>query len=274
VVAALACACDAMAHGGSWMLRIEDVDPPRERPGAAQHIIATLAALGFKWHGEILYQSQRTARYQEALDDLATRELAYRCCCTRVEVVRNAKARTRDREPIYAGTCALGTAPGRQARSWRMRMPDTITRFTDRLMGEQKENTARETGDVVIKRADGYWAYQLAVVVDDMDAGITDVVRGDDLLNNTARQIVLMNALAGVAPRYLHVPVLRNAQGEKLSKQTHALPVDTTRPLASLMQAASHLGLHVDAGSVSKFWLEAPKAWEATIRGQCSDVLE
>jgi glutamyl-Q tRNA(Asp) synthetase len=255
------------------MLRIEDVDPPRERPGAAQHIIATLAALGFKWHGEIRYQSQNTARYQEALDDLTTRALAYPCCCTRVEVVRNAKSRTRDGEPIYAGTCALGTPPGRQSRSWRMRMPDTITRFTDRLMGEQTENTARETGDVVLKRADGYWAYQLAVVVDDLDAGITDVVRGDDLLKNTARQIVLMNALAGIAPRYLHVPVMRNARGEKLSKQTHAPPVDTARPLASLVQAASHLGLSIEAGSVSQFWLNAPKAWEATIRGRSRDEL-
>lgn len=268
LVAALACACDAIIHDGQWLLRIEDLDPLREIPGAAQSIVSSLDALGFRWSGDISFQSRGNARYQSALEDLIARDLAYPCACTRAEISLASHRKTKDGEAIYPGTCAHGLPAGRAARSWRLRMPDEITAFTDRWHGLQCENTARETGDIVLKRADGFWAYQLAVVVDDIRAGVTDIVRGDDLLHNTARQLALYAALGTQGPTYLHVPVVRNALGEKLSKQTLASAIDLTSPLEVLEQAAKHLGMKVAAQTVARFWNLAPRAWEVLLQAR------
>jgi glutamyl-Q tRNA(Asp) synthetase len=251
-----------MTHDGRWHLRIEDLDPPREIPGASSAIVSTLQALGFEWHGEVDFQSRHAAQYQVALDFLVAQQRAYPCGCTRAEIALASHGSTTDGEAIYPGICAHGLPAGKAARSWRLRMRDETTCFNDRWLGPQCENTARETGDIVLKRADGFWAYQLAVVVDDIATGVTHVVRGDDLLHNTARQIVLYAALGASAPAYLHVPVVRNAQGEKLSKQTLAPAIETSSPLDALRLAALHLGLDLDAVTVAQFWSLAPQAWE------------
>ncbi|HEU4622963.1 MAG TPA: tRNA glutamyl-Q(34) synthetase GluQRS [Burkholderiaceae bacterium] len=263
---ALACACDALAHGGHWILRIEDLDPPREVEGATVAIIHALDTCGFRWHGDIVYQSRRGAAYTEALERLVAQQLVYPCGCTRREVEEHSVRRTFDGEPVYIGRCARGLPEDRSARSMRMRMPDTIVRFHDRWVGTQHENPARETGDIVLKRADGYWAYHLAVVVDDLEAGINHIVRGDDLLHATARQIVIHQALGGAVPSYLHVPIVRNAMGEKLSKQTHAPAVNSGDALAELERAARHLGLALAPGrTLHDFWLRAPDAWASLL---------
>lgn len=252
LVAALASWLDARARDGEWHLRIEDIDPPREVEGAARSIIATLAAYGLGWDGPIVYQSARGAAYQDALDRLLVDGLVYPCGCSRSEVAAAAPRHTRDGEPVYPGTCRNGLAPGRVARSWRLRMPDEIVRFVDRRLGLQEENPARDTGDVVLKRADGVWSYQLAVVVDDLAIGVTDVVRGEDLLGSTARQIVLIRALGGAEPRYLHVALARDAAGLKLGKQTGAPALEPSQAEVALRAAALHLGLELDAAARSR----------------------
>ncbi|WP_028312821.1 tRNA glutamyl-Q(34) synthetase GluQRS [Derxia gummosa] len=269
MVAALASRADVLAHGGRWLLRIEDVDGPRAAPGATDAILQALAACGFAHDGEIVFQSRRGAAYAAALDGLIARDLAYPCACTRAEVAREAARRTADGEAVYSGACAHGIAPeragARAARAWRARMPDRDIAWTDRWRGPQHENPARDTGDVVVKRADGIWAYHLAVVVDDIAAGVTDIVRGADLLHSTARQIALREALGVTAPlRWLHVPLLRDAAGNKLSKQTLAPAVDVRAPLAVLTTAARALGLDLagEPRTVAAFWTLAPAAWE------------
>ena len=242
LVTALASYLDALIHDGRWLLRIEDLDPPREVPGAAQHMIQTLHALGFRWHGEVVYQSQRSAAYQTALEQLTQQNLLYRCTCSRREVAQQAKRLNADGEPVYSGHCAAGlgtpkSADAQKRHSLRLRMPNKTLSFNDRWLGLQQENPALESGDTVMKRADGYWAYHLAVVVDDIAAGVTHIVRGDDLLHATARQMAVYEALGAPCPIYLHLPVVRNAQGEKLSKQTRAPAVDSAAPLAEQQQA-------------------------------------
>lgn len=259
---ALACACDALMHDGAWLLRIEDLDPPREVAGAADSIINTLAACGFAWQDEVVYQSDRDEAYEAALTRLRMQGSLYPCVCTRREIEQASSKRTVDGEVVYPGTCARGSAAGRGARSTRMRMPDRVIEFDDRWAGPQRENPARDTGDIVLERADGYWAYHFAVVVDDIDAGITHIVRGDDLLHSTARQLALYDALQAPRPCYLHVPVVRDAHGEKLSKQTRAAAVDARTPLTALERAADHLDLRLEpALSLTSFWTVAPAAW-------------
>ena len=270
LVAALASRCDALLHAGEWLLRIEDIDPPREVPGAADSIVAVLEALGMRWSREIVRQSQRDLAFSTAFARLSARGLVYPCACTRSEIAAAATRKTADGEPVYPGTCAHGLAPDRAARAWRLRMPDERLSFEDRWAGPQSENPAHETGDIVIRRADGLWAYQLAVVVDDIDAGVTDIVRGDDLLHSTVRQIALRRALRARPGRYLHVPVVRNAQGEKLSKQTHAPAVEPKQALPALHSAAAQLGMPVEADTVAQFWRAAPHAWEALLRSRAA----
>ena len=244
LVAALASYLDARAHGGRWLLRMEDVDAPREMPGAAREILATLAACGFVSDGELVYQSRRDAAYQAALDALAERGLIYPCGCTRKEVadsLLNQREHAFGRELVYPGTCRPGLAPGRAARAWRVRVPDEVLGFEDVLQGPQRQNLAREVGDFVVKRADGPWAYQLAVVVDDAAAGVTHVVRGADLLDSTPRQILLQRLLGLPTRQYAHVDVVTNAQGEKLSKQTGAAGVSPAQAPAALARAAEFL---------------------------------
>jgi len=270
LVAALASYLDARAHGGAWLIRIEDIDEGRAVPGAAEEILRQLDWLGMHSDGEVVWQSRRKALYQAAYERLAAH--AYPCGCNRREIADSRLGFAPDGGAIYPGTCRHGLAPGRNPRSLRLRVPEPgqdIIHFTDRFAGSVSQKLASESGDFVLKRADGYWAYQLAVVVDDAEQGVTDVVRGADLLESTPRQIYLQRLLGVTTPRYLHVPVVRNSAGEKLSKQTGALavqPGDEGAAVAALVQASSFLGLDFGAaathlGSLEAFWRVAVPAW-------------
>jgi glutamyl-Q tRNA(Asp) synthetase len=218
LVAALASWLDARSSGGSWLVRIEDLDRPRVMPGAATQILRQLESFGMSWDGAVMYQSQRDAHYREALSLLGSQ--VYPCACSRRELEDSALSI--DGARIYPGTCRDGFAPGKSARAWRIRTTPAPIAFEDRVQGRIERSVEREVGDFVVLRADGHFAYQLAVVVDDAEQGVTDVVRGADLLDSTARQIHLQRLLGFDTPRYLHFPVAVNADGEKLSKQTAA----------------------------------------------------
>ena len=269
LVAALASWLDARARGGRWLLRIEDVDTPRTVPGAADIIMGQLQATGLHWDGDVIWQSQRGDAYQAAFDALAARGLIYGCGCTRREIadsaLRGQAAPGADGERPYPGTCRHGLPPGRQARAWRLVMPDGLERFEDRWLGPQEQDVAQAVGDIALKRADGLWAYQLAVVVDDGFQGVTDVVRGADLLSSTARQRVLGRQLGLPPVRYLHVPlILDPASGLKLSKQNGAPPIGTDAPLASLQAAWRALGFApLAATDVETFLGQATARWAA-----------
>ena len=268
VVAALASWLDARAHQGQWLVRVEDVDTPRCVPGADKIILAQLAAVGMQPDEVPLYQSQRGAAYQSALDRLIVHGLAYPCSCTRQDIAQalTAGGQTRQRhgELVYPGTCRHGLQ-GRNARAWRFltesslqKVPpgqqihalpainlvaDQSIRWTDRRLGAQRQSVSRAVGDFVLQRADGLWAYQLAVVVDDAAQGITHVVRGEDLLDNTARQIMLQQALGLPIPQYLHTPLVLAGDGHKLSKQNGASALEVQHPVAVLQRAGDVLGL-------------------------------
>jgi glutamyl-Q tRNA(Asp) synthetase len=224
LVAALASYMEARSAEGKWLVRMEDLDKPREQPGAADAILRTLEAFGLHWDGAVEYQSRRLARYAAAMERLKSH--TYPCGCTRSEIADSALAI--DGARVYGGTCRGGLPPGKPVRSVRVRAAGEI-RFTDRVQGDQSQALERDVGDFVLCRADGQFAYQLAVVVDDAEQGVTDVVRGADLLDSTARQIHLQRLLGYSAPRYFHVPVAVNENGEKLSKQTGAGPVAEAR---------------------------------------------
>ena len=253
LVAALASWLDARAHGGQWLVRIEDVDTPRCMPGADQAILLQLAACGLVPDGPVLWQSQRHDAYQAALDTLIANGWAYPCGCSRKEIeAAQSQAVARHHAAVYPGTCRHGLQ-GKTARTWRLNVQaveqalglPAVTHWQDRRLGPQQQNVAEEVGDFVLRRADGLWAYQLAVVVDDAAQGITHVVRGQDLADNTARQIVLQGALGLPTPQYLHTPLVLGPNGEKLSKQNGAKALDLNNPLAALNQAAQALGLAV-----------------------------
>jgi len=265
LVAAMASYLDAKAHGGQWLVRIEDIDEARTVPGAADAILQALAACGMQWDGEVLWQSKRKERYRQAFDQLAGH--VYACGCSRREIADSRVRLGPDGAAVYPGTCRNGLAAGKTPRAWRLRVPDAGTadeciRFEDRWMGTVTQHLAAEVGDFVLRRADGFWAYQLAVVVDDGDQGVTHIVRGADLLDSTARQIYLQRLLHLPTPRYLHVPVVTNAAGEKLSKQTGAAPFDTAQPLGALQEAARFLELpSMPAATLDAFWRHATQAW-------------
>ena len=268
LVAALASWLDARAHDGRWLVRIEDVDRPRCVVGATERILSQLADLGLMPDAPPVYQSDRDAPYQAALDRLVNSGQAYACGCSRKDIEQawqiRGQARTRHGELIYPGTCR-GGLQGRPARAWRLRTANAGTvHWSDRRDGPQQQDVEREVGDFVLRRADGLWAYQLAVVVDDADQGITDVVRGDDLADNTARQVLLQAALGLPTPRYLHTPLVLGANGEKLSKQNGAAPLVTEQPLACLRAAGTVLGLPVAATSASDWLAQAVQAWRDT----------
>jgi glutamyl-Q tRNA(Asp) synthetase len=267
-VAALASWLDARAHGGRWLVRIEDVDTPRCIAGAAEAILKQLHDCALVPDEEPVWQSRRGGLYQRALDALVLAGRAYPCACSRkdIELALAALGRTHERhgELVYPGTCRNGLH-GRAPRSWRFRVEPGVTHWHDRRLGEQSQEVEREVGDFVLKRADGLWAYQLAVVVDDAEQGITDVVRGEDLADNTARQIQLQQALHLRRPRYLHAPLVLGANGEKLSKQNGAQAVDTSQPLDVLGDAAHALGLAKPGGAGLAAALAAWVAqWRAT----------
>lgn len=249
LVAALASWLDARAHGGQWLVRIEDVDSTRCLPGMDQTILQQLAACGLHSDQPPLYQSRRAQPYQQALEQLIASGHAYPCGCSRRDIElalqHSGQLKPRHGELVYPGTCRHGLH-GKPARAWRFRT-DTQPplHWQDRRLGEQSQDVAAEVGDFILKRADGCFAYQLAVVVDDAAQGITDVVRGEDLADNTARQILLQHALHLATPRYLHTQLVLGANGEKLSKQNGAQALDTRDPLVALNRAAAALGLAV-----------------------------
>lgn len=270
---ALASWLDARAQRGHWLLRIEDVDTPRTVPDAADAIMGQLQALGLVWDGEIVWQSERNEAYQTAFDALAARGLIYGCGCTRREIadsaLRGQTAPGADGERPYPGTCRHGLPAGRQARAWRLRVPEGVERFEDRWLGAQEQDVAQAVGDFALRRADGLWAYQLAVVVDDAAQGVTDVVRGADLLSSTARQRVL-GRLLGLPPlRYLHVPlILDPTSGLKLSKQNGAPAIDTRAPLPALQAAWAALGFTpLPAADVASFLQDATVRWAERFPG-------
>ena len=240
LVAAVGSYCDARSRGGRWLLRMEDVDRPRCVPGAAEGILRTLEDFGLAWDGEVAWQSRRSEAYREALARLTQEGRLYPCGCTRREIADSALAPDGGR--IYPGTCRNGLPPGRVARAWRLRVPAGEVRFVDAVQGPVAEDVSRAVGDFVLLRADGLFAYQLAVVVDDAAAGVTHVVRGADLLDSTARQIVLQRCLGLPPVHYAHLPVVVNAAGEKLSKQTLARAVDEGDPASALFAALAFLG--------------------------------
>jgi len=260
LVAALASWLDARAAGGRWNVRIEDVDTPRTVPGAADSILRTLEACGLGWDGEVLWQSRRGARYAEALGRLREHGLVYGCRCSRREI---ADSGLRGIEgAVYPGTCReLGLAPAPPCAA-RLRVPAGVVAFDDRVQGRIAQDVARDVGDFVLLRRDGLHAYQLAVVVDDADQGITHVVRGADLLASTPRQILLQRALGFPEPRYLHFPVATDARGEKLSKQNHASALEGAGAAARLPEALAFLGQSVPEGaSAAELLAEAARRW-------------
>jgi glutamyl-Q tRNA(Asp) synthetase len=254
LVAALASWLDARAAGGRWLVRIEDLDAPRVQPGAADEILRCLEHLGLDWDGSPVFQSRRGALYDEALERLESR--LYWCGCSRREIADSFLGLASDGAHIYPGTCRAGLPSGKTPRTRRVVVDARPVSFGDRVQGRQEQNLAERSGDFVLARADGVAAYQLAVVVDDAEQGVTDVVRGADLLDSTARQIHLQKLLGLPALRYLHVPVALDASGDKLSKQTGAPPIDETNARAMLRRVLAFLGQPVtdDLGEALDRW--------------------
>jgi glutamyl-Q tRNA(Asp) synthetase len=266
LVAAVASYCDARAAGGAWLLRLEDVDLPRRRPGAEAQILAALERYGFEWDGPVTRQSERVALYEAALAQLRAAGLVYACACTRRALDTAPIGASGER--VYPGTCRDGLSPSRQGRrqlAFRVRVGDAALECRDRLQAPQRQDLARDVGDFVVKRADGLFAYQLAVVVDDAEQRITDVVRGADLLASTPRQVFLQSLLGFPTPSYLHVPVAINAAGEKLSKQTHAapLPVAPVRALVAAWRFLDQLPPPDAPANAADFWSWAIASWRA-----------
>lgn len=266
LVAAVASYLEAKRAGGKWLVRMEDLDGPREMPGAADDILRTLQAFGLHWDDSVVYQSQRLAHYAEALDRLQQRGLVYPCACSRKEIADSAMSGIDGL--VYPGTCRDGLPAGRQPRAWRIRVEDTEIGFRDRIQGLLSQNLARDIGDFVLKRADGFFAYQLAVVVDDGLQGVTDIVRGADLLDSTPRQIYLQQLLGLPPTSYTHVLVAANQRGEKLSKQTLARPLDPHQPQQQLWQALDYLRQNpwpeLRQASLGTLWSWALTHWQVS----------
>ncbi len=293
LVAAVGSYLEAKGRGGQWLVRMEDLDPPREQAGAAERILHALVACGMEWDGKPIFQSRRSEAYRAALARLEAQGLVYPCACTRREIAdsilafapvcaagsahRAARFRASgngvegegrpDGALIYPGTCRNGLAPGKTPRATRIRVGGTVVELEDAVQGKVCQDLAAEVGDFVLLRADGLYAYQLAVVVDDAEQGITDVVRGADLLDSTPRQIYLQRLLDLPPPRYMHLPVAVNTAGEKLSKQTLAAAVDECNPVPALVQVMDFLGQAPPAqlrrAPLAEFWRWALAHWDA-----------
>lgn len=269
LVAALASWLDARAHGGVWLIRMEDVDSLRCVPGADQEILRQLDACGLVSDEAVVWQSARATRYQQALDTLIASGQAYPCACSRKDIetalLARGVSRERHQTATYPGTCRPenGGLQGKPARAWRFAVNPAEARveWSDRRLGSQTQDVTAEVGDFVLRRADGLWAYQLAVVVDDAEQGITHVVRGEDLADNTARQILLQRALGLPTPAYLHTPLVLGGNGEKLSKQNGAQALDLSDPLAALNQTAGQLGLPGHTGPTAAAMAHWTRAW-------------
>jgi glutamyl-Q tRNA(Asp) synthetase len=281
LVAAVGSYLDARSIGGEWLVRMEDVDTPRNMPGAADGILRTLEAFGFEWDGAVLWQSRRFDAYAAALERLKASGVAYGCTCSRKEIADSAPRPAVDGGLAYPGTCRNGLPHGRAVRAWRLRVSDAETSFVDRLQGQQVQNLERDLGDFVLRRADGLYAYQLAVAVDDEFQGISDIVRGADLIASTPRQIWLQRCLGYASPRYAHLPVVTNAAGEKLSKQTRAPALRIEQAGESLVEALNFLGQATPGGlaqaGLREIWSWAFGHWSfadiprqvACFRGWC-----
>ena len=265
LVAALGSFLDARHHNGEWLVRMEDLDRPRQVAGAADDILKTLASFGLHWDGPVVYQSTRHALYDAALERLTDLGLVYGCACTRSEI---ADSSPEGQQHIYPGTCRNGLPAGRPARALRVRVNDHLACINDRLQGETRQQLGREVGDFILRRADGLHAYQLAVVVDDAEQGITDIVRGADLLISTPRQRYLQQLLALPEPRYLHLPIAVTSQQEKLGKQTNAPAVISDNGNQALIAALTFLRQplpgQVAHASQEELLQWAAKNWDVT----------
>lgn len=270
LVAALASWLDARAHGGTWLIRMEDVDLPRCVAGADQLILQQLAHCGLVSDEPVVWQSSRTALYEAALEKLVQRQLAYPCGCSRkdieAELSRQGVQPERHQAAVYPGTCRpeRGGLKEKAARAWRFAVPTgSVVRWRDGQLGDQVQDVARDVGDFVLKRADGLWAYQLAVVVDDADQGITHIVRGQDLADNTPRQILLQQALSLPTPAYRHTPLVFGDNGEKLSKQNGAQPLPMNDAAILLDAAAVVLGMPAMSGTLPERLFGWVNAWRS-----------
>lgn len=271
LIAAVASYLEARTNHGTWLVRMEDLDKPREMPGAADDILQTLEIFGFEWDEPVMYQSRRQQAYEGAIQQLRDQGLVYGCACSRKEI---ADSVSHNPPPhgldglIYPGTCRTGITAGKTPRAWRIRTDDAIVAFEDTIQGAYTHELDKVVGDFVLKRADGFFAYQLAVVVDDAEQGITHVVRGADLLDSTSRQIHLQQLLGFPTPAYMHVPAATNAHGEKLSKQTLAPALNTKNPGGELWQALDFLGHQLPdelkTSAITDIWYWAKKHWDAS----------
>jgi glutamyl-Q tRNA(Asp) synthetase len=263
LVAAVASYLEARSRNGTWLVRMEDLDAPRVVPGAGDDILRTLEACGMEWDGPVVYQSARTDAYHRSLHELRRRAALYACACSRREIADSAIAGIEGY--VYPGTCREGTPEGRRARAWRVRVSEGRIAFDDAIQSRLEQDIETEIGDFVLYRADGIYAYQLAVVVDDAEQGITDVVRGADLIDSTPRQIFLQKLLRLPSPRYAHVPVAANARGEKLSKQTRATPISRSNPAVALHAVLDFLGQAPPAtlarAGIPELWAWAIPNW-------------
>jgi len=263
IVAATGSYADALAHGGEWHLRIDDLDPPRVAAGAEAAILACLDALGFQWTGPIVRQSERRDAYADALARLDAAGRIYPCTCSRAEIARAGLPGIEG--PRYPGTCRAGPSHPDRAPALRVRVPEAPIVFEDALQGTVRQDLARATGDFVVRRADGVYAYHMACVVDDVHSGFDTIVRGADLLDSTPRQLWLYQLLNETPPAYLHLPVALDAGGQKLSKQTLADPVDRSRPSSAVASALSFLGhpppVELAGAAPSQLWQWARQYW-------------
>jgi glutamyl-Q tRNA(Asp) synthetase len=233
LVAALGSWLDARHHQGKWLLRIEDLDTPRNQPGAEEQILQCLTVHHLQWDGDVIRQSDRLPLYQSALKQLSQKDLVFPCACSRREIEEHGG--------IYPGTCREGVSEGKVGRAIRIRCPDITLHMNDRGLGPQSEQIAQTTGDFIVKRTDGVYSYQLAVVVDDIEQGVTQIVRGADLLSSSARQLFLYSALTKTPPAYLHLPLVLSTNGQKLSKQNFAPALNHQSPIQNILNALQAL---------------------------------
>lgn len=265
LVAAVGSYLEAKSRHGEWLVRIENLDPSREVPGASKEILSTLEILGMEWDGEVVYQSRRNEAYQAALTLLKDKNLIYPCVCSRKEIADSSI--TGIDGPIYPRTCHGDLPDTERPQALRVRTDNTLIEIKDVLRGLVRQRLESDIGDFVLRRADGIFAYQLAVVVDDAEQGVTHVVRGEDLLNSTPRQVHLQQLLGYPTPAYMHLPVVVNALGEKLSKQTHAAPIVTADSVSQLIMAIRFLGQKPPAelieGNIASFWEWVTKNWKS-----------
>ncbi|MBQ8829222.1 MAG: tRNA glutamyl-Q(34) synthetase GluQRS [Burkholderiaceae bacterium] len=258
---ALASFLDARAHNGIWLIRIENIDPLREKPGAIEHQLELLERLEMHSDRPIFYQSERLDAYQKTLKKLVQQKLVYGCSCSRKSIKEQQQLLGLPSN-VYPGTCRNRT-DNRAIRAWRFKVKNETISFQDRICGYFEQNLEKEVGDFVLKRADGFWAYQLAVVCDDAFQGVNHIVRGQDLLDNTPRQIALQQSLGFSTPSYMHIPLVLGEDGNKLSKQNNAKPINPTEIEQALLSAWNHLGFNsFPCDDLTQFYQRATLLWK------------